>query len=119
MPPRIFLIEDNEASLELLTYVLTAFGHTVFETRDGEEGLEAARRELPDLILTDLQMPKWDGYGVVRALRKDPRFQNRAIVAVTSYAMRDDRERVLASGFDGYISKPIMPAEFLAPGGRV
>ena len=113
MPARILLIEDDEASLGLLTYVLTAFGHTVVETRDGEEGLEAARRELPDLILTDLQMPKTDGYGVVRALRKDPRFQNCPIVAVTSYAMRDDRERVLASGFDGYISKPIMPDEFV------
>ena len=113
MPARILLIEDNEASLELLTYVLTVFGHTVFQTRDGEQGLEAARREVPDLILTDLQLPKTDGYGVVRALRKDPRFQNRPIVAVTSYAMRDDRERVLASGFDGYISKPIVPEEFV------
>jgi len=113
MPARILLIEDDEASLGLVTYVLSAFGHTVFQTHDGEEGLEVARRELPDLILTDLQMPKTDGYGVVRALRKDPRFQNRPIVAVTSYAMRDDRERVLASGFDGYISKPIMPEEFV------
>lgn len=125
MPARILLIEDNEANLDLMAYILTAFGHTVFETRDGEQGIEAARRELPDLILTDLQMPKIDGYGVVRALRKDPRFQSRPIVAVTSFAMRDDRERVLASGFDGYVSKPITPEEFvdqverfLAPGKR-
>src|SRR5579864_295931 len=114
MPARILLIEDDEASLELLKYVLSAFGHTLFEARDGEQGLEAARRELPDLILTDLQMPKMDGYGVVRALRKDPRFQDRPIVAVTAFAMRDDREQVLASGFDGYISKPIVPEEFVA-----
>lgn len=118
MPARILLIEDNEASLGLLTYILSAFGHIVLEARDGEEGLEAARRELPDLILTDLQMPKIDGYGVVRALRQDPRFRNRPIVAVTSYAMRDDRERVLAAGFDGYISKPIVPEEIMGQVGR-
>jgi two-component system cell cycle response regulator len=113
MPARILLIEDNEPNLELMAYVLTAYGHTVFETQDGEEGVDAALRELPDLILTDMQMPKMDGYGVLRALRKDPRFQNRPIVAVTAFAMRDDRDRALAAGFDGYIVKPIMPEEFV------
>lgn len=114
MPARILLIEDDAASMELLRYVLTAYGHTVFQAEDGEQGVELATRELPNLILTDLQMPKLDGYGVVHALRKDPRFQNQPIVAITAFAMRDDRERVMASGFDGYISKPIVPEEFVA-----
>jgi two-component system cell cycle response regulator len=85
----------------------------VYEAGDGEQGVDMARRELPDLVLTDLQMPKMDGYGVIRALRNDPRFRGRPIVAVTAFAMRDDRERVLASDFDGFIAKPIVPEEFV------
>lgn len=113
MPARILVIEDNVDSLELMNYILTAFGHTVFTARDGEEGLETARRELPDLILSDLQMPKTDGYEVARALRKDPRLSMQPLVAVTAFAMHGDRARVLAAGFDGYISKPIVPEEFV------
>ena len=123
MPARILVIEDNVDSLELMTYLLSAFGHTVFAACDGEEGLEIARRELPDLVLSDLQMPKKDGYEVARALRKDLRLARQPLVAVTAFAMQGDRDRVLAAGFDGYISKPIVPEEFvgqverfLAPG---
>lgn len=113
MPARILVIEDNEDNRELMMYILKAFGHTVFAACDGEEGLGVARRELPDLILSDLQMPKMDGYEVLRAIRKDPRLAARPLIAVTSYAMRGDRERVLSAGFDGYISKPILPEDFV------
>ena len=114
MPARILVIEDNEESLFLMNYLLTAFGHTVVQAQDGQEGLEAARRELPDLILTDIQMPRLDGYQVVKACRADPRLRKCPVIAVTSFAMRGDRERGLSSGFDGYISKPIVPEEFVA-----
>ena len=113
MPARILVVEDNQENRELMTYLLTAFGHTVFAAQDGEEGLEAARRELPDLVLSDLQMPKVDGYELARSFRQDPRLATRPLVAVTSYAMRGDREKVLAAGFDAYISKPIVPEEFV------
>src|SRR5260221_12288833 len=113
MPARILVIEDNAENLELMTYLLTAFHHMVFTARDGEEGLEVARRELPDLILCDLQMPILDGYGVARALRQDARLARHPLVAITAFAMRGDRDRVLAAGFNGYISKPITPEEFV------
>lgn len=113
MPARILVIEDNAENLELMTYLLRAFKHTVFTARDGEAGLEMARRELPDLILCDLQMPKVDGFGVAHAVRKDPRLAQHPLVAVTAYAMRGDRDQVLAAGFTGYISKPINPEEFV------
>jgi two-component system cell cycle response regulator len=113
MAARIVVIEDNKENLDLMSYLLRAFGHTVFSTGDGEEGLETVRRELPDLILSDLQMPKVDGYEVARAVRQDRRLAKLPMVAVTAYAMRGDRDRVLAAGFDGYISKPIVPEEFV------
>ncbi len=114
MPARILVIEDNRDNLEVMTYLLKAFGYEVLTARDGEEGLEVARHELPDLVLSDLQMPQVDGYEVARALRKDPRLARLPLVAVTAYAMRGDRDRVLAAGFDGYIAKPIVPEEFVS-----
>jgi two-component system cell cycle response regulator len=114
MGARILLIEDNRENLDLMTYLLRAYGHTVLIAEDGAEGLELAQRELPDLVLTDLHMPKTDGFEVAEAIRKDESLRRRPVVAVTSYAMRGDRERVLAHGFDGYISKPIVPEEFVA-----
>ncbi len=113
MPARILVIEDNQENLDLMTYLLTAYGYDALAARDGEKGLEAARRELPELIISDLQMPSVDGYEVARRLRRDPRFAKCRLIAVTSFAMRGDRERVLEAGFDGYISKPIDPERFI------
>jgi CheY-like chemotaxis protein len=113
MPARILVIEDNNENLELMTYLLQAFGHPTLTARDGVEGLDVARREVPDLILCDLQMPRLDGFGVARELRRDARLAQVPLVAVTAFAMRDDRERVLAAGFDGYVTKPIVPEEFV------
>lgn len=107
------MIEDNDENLELMTYLLQAFGHTALTARDGVEGLTVARRETPELILCDLQMPRLDGFGVARELRTDARLARIPLVAITAFAMRDDRERVLAAGFDGYITKPITPEEFV------
>jgi two-component system cell cycle response regulator len=113
MPARILVIEDNTENLDLMSYLLEAFGHTTLTARDGEEGLAAVRRHLPDLIVCDIQMPGLDGFGVARAVRLDARLARIPLVAVTAFAMRDDRERVLAAGFDGYITKPIVPEEFV------
>lgn len=114
MPGRILIIEDNQANLDLMVYLLQYFGYVPLTAHDGEQGLQAARREIPDLIICDLQMPKLDGFEVTRQIRQDPLLSKVPLVAVTAYTMRGDRERVLAAGFDGYLGKPIVPEEFVS-----
>ncbi len=113
MPGRILIIEDNWPSLELMSYLLRAFGHAPLPAWDGEAGLEAARRERPDLILCDIQLPGLDGHEVARRLKSDPSLKLVPLVAVTALAMVGDREKILASGFDGYVGKPIEPEKFV------
>jgi two-component system cell cycle response regulator len=114
MPAHILIVEDNPENLALMTYLLEAFGHTVLKAMDGEEGVQLAAREKPDLILCDLQLPKLDGFEVADRIRKSPQLSHIPLVAVTAYAMRGDHDRVLAAGFKGYISKPIVPEEFVS-----
>jgi two-component system cell cycle response regulator len=97
-----------------VVYLLQAFGHEVRGSKEGAEGIEMARQHQPELILLDIHMPKMDGYEVASRLRKDPQYRHTPIVAVTALAMVGDREKLLASGFDGYISKPIEPESFSA-----
>jgi len=106
---RVLVIEDNPAYLELMVYLLKAFGHTPLTTRDGRSGLEAARRERPDLVLCDIQLPDMDGYEIVRQIRADPALSGLPLVAVTALAMVGDRAKALAAGFQGYIAKPLAP----------
>jgi CheY-like chemotaxis protein len=111
----VLIVEDNAANMELMTYLLTAFGYTVIAAGDGEEGIGAAQRELPDLIICDIHLPKMDGYEVARRLKQGPlpALSSIPLVGVTALAMVGDRNKVLASGFDGYISKPIEPETFV------
>ena len=113
MEARVLIIEDNPDNLELMSYLLNMFGHATIKAQDGEEGVEAARRHKPDLILCDIQLPKMDGYGVSRVLSQDAELRKIPRVAVTALAMVGDREKVLAAGFDGYIAKPIDPENFV------
>src|ERR1041384_2263983 len=113
MSHRILVIEDNSTNIYLMTYLLKAFGYAFYTASDGEEGLEIARCERPDLIICDLQLPKMDGYAVARALKGDPDLRAIPLIAVTAFAMVGDRDRVLATGFDGYIAKPISPETFV------
>ena len=110
----VLVIEDNEQNLYLTRFLLEARGHRVSEARTGLEGVAAARKQVPDIILLDIQLPGMDGYAVARILRADPALDAVPIVAVTSYAMNGDRARALASGCDGYIEKPINPDSFAA-----
>ena len=107
------MIEDNPTNLQLALYLLQAFGHSVHAARDGVEGIEMAQQCHPDLILLDIHMPKMDGYEVASRLRQDPQCHHIPIVGVTALAMVGDREKLLTSGFDGYISKPIEPESFV------
>ena len=113
MGARILIIEDNPTNMELMAYLLTAFGHTPLMAFDGEAGVQMAVRERPDLILCDVHLPKLDGYGVVAALKGNPAVAGIPVLAVTALAMVGDRERLLGAGFDGYVAKPIEPEQFV------
>ncbi|MYM74700.1 EAL domain-containing protein [Duganella sp. FT134W] len=114
MSARILIIEDNATNMELMVYLLRAFGYEPLSASDGEAGVAAARRERPDLIICDVHLPKLDGYGVVAALKADPEVRHIPALAVTALAMVGDREKLLQAGFDGYIGKPIEPDTFVA-----
>lgn len=111
---RILIVEDDAANLTLMSYLLKAVGHTLESCRDGELGLQTVRRQPPDLVLCDIEMPGMSGYEFARALRTDPAFRALPLVAVTALAMRGDSGKALAAGFNGYIAKPIEPQVFSA-----
>jgi two-component system, cell cycle response regulator len=113
MNTRILVIEDNPANLDLMTYLLSAFGHTPLTADDGEAGLAAAQGEAPDLIICDVQLPGMDGYEIARWLKSHPQTQAIPLIAVTALAMVGDRDKMLKAGFDGYIAKPIDPETFI------
>lgn len=114
MKTKVLIIEDNKQNLYLLTFLLEAHGYEVVSARDGRTGIELAEKTQPALILLDIQLPVMDGYAVASALRRSSALADTPIVAVTSYAMAGDRERVLAAGCTGYIEKPINPDTFIA-----
>jgi two-component system cell cycle response regulator DivK len=103
----ILVVDDRPSSRELLRTVLDNAGYEVIEAADGAEALEKAHKRKPDLILLDLQLPGLDGFGVIGALRSEPRFSATPIVAITASAMQGDREKALQSGFTSYITKPV------------
>lgn len=104
---KIVIADDNRASRDLLRAVLKAPDRLLLEASQGQEALDVISREVPNLVLLDLEMPLLDGYAVLRRLRADTRFAGLRVVAVTANAMRGARESVLAAGFDDYVAKPI------------
>jgi len=106
---RVLVIEDNEKNMYLMTFLLEKMGHRVLQAVTGEEGVETAEREVPDLVLMDIQLPGIDGFEATRRIRASVAARDVPIVAVTSFAMTGDRERLLAAGCNGYIEKPIDP----------
>jgi len=108
----ILVVEDNERNLKLLRDVLEYAGYDVRVARTGEDGVTLAVKEPPDLVLMDLQLPGIDGMEALRQLRESPRTADIPVVAVTAQAMKQDRERALEAGFDGYVEKPISVRAF-------
>ena len=104
---KILIVEDNDQNRLLLRDLLTYHGYVVLEAKNGVTGIELARQEKPDLLLMDIQMPVMDGLSAGKMLKGDPLLGRLKIIALTSFAMRGDREMVLAAGFDGYIPKPV------------
>ena len=103
----ILIAEDNPTNRELLRELLEIRGYAVVEACDGQAALAMVEQAPPDILLLDIGMPVLDGFAVVRKLRDNPRFALLPVVAVTAYAMQGDREKILNSGFDGYLSKPV------------
>jgi two-component system, cell cycle response regulator DivK len=104
---RILVVEDNPLNRKLVREVLSFAGYDVIEAQTGEEGLRAAQQAPPDLVLMDLQLPGIDGMETLHRLRQDTLGPEIPIVAVTAFAMAEDKERASRAGFDGYIEKPI------------
>lgn len=113
MNARILVVDDNRANLDLALYLLRAFGYEAESATDGPSGLSAARAKRYDAVLVDILMPAMDGYDFARRFRAEESVDAAPLVAITALAMVGDRERIVASGFDGYIAKPIDPATFV------
>lgn len=103
----ILVVEDNARNLKLVRDVLQFHGYDVVAASTAEQGLAIAMADPPDLVLMDLQLPGMTGTEALYALRSTPRTSGVPVVAVTAFAMKDDRARALADGFDGYLEKPI------------
>ena len=110
----ILVVEDNGKNMKLFRDVLLAKGYRTLAATTGEEAVALAVEHSPDLVLMDIQLPGIDGVAALGRLRADDRTASVPVVALTAQAMEGDRERFLAAGFDGYISKPVNLAEFVA-----
>jgi two-component system, cell cycle response regulator DivK len=110
---RILVVEDNEMNMKLFRDVLLATGYRALEATTGGEAVDLAVEHAPDLVLMDIQLPDADGVDVLRRLRADVRTSAIPVLAVTAQAMRGDRERFLAAGFDGYVAKPVNVGELI------
>ena len=110
----ILYVEDNEYNRKIVRQLLARTSYRLIEAVDGEAGVEVARRELPDLILMDVQLPKMSGLEATRLLRGDPGTGHIPILVITSFALSGDRERAAEAGATGYLAKPYSPRELLA-----
>jgi two-component system cell cycle response regulator DivK len=111
---KVLVVDDNPISRELVREVLEDNDREVLEAENGEEALRVIAGERPDVVLLDIQLPVYDGYEVLRRVRADLKLAGLPVIALTAYAMRQDREKAFAAGFDDYITKPIDAASLRA-----
>lgn len=104
---KILIVEDNEKNRVLLREVLLYYGYEVLEAENGAECLRLAKEHVPGLVLLDIQMPVMDGFTTLKLLRETPATKDIRVIALTSFAMAGDKDKIMAAGFDDYISKPI------------
>jgi two-component system, cell cycle response regulator DivK len=114
MSKRILVIDDIEDNRVILRDLLTTGGYDVIEAGTGEEGVSAAERYVPDLILMDIQLPGLDGYAATRRIKSNPTLRPIPLIAVTSYALSGDDVKAYEAGCDGYVTKPFSPRALLA-----
>ena len=113
MNKTILVIEDNDDNMSLITQLLESAGKTVVKATTGMEGYEKTLELRPDIVLLDIQLPDIEGTEVLQMIRSNKEVEDIAVVAVTSYAMAGDREKLMAAGCNGYIKKPIDPFRIL------
>ncbi len=113
MAKLILIVDDEPKNITLVRDLLQVNGYSTNEATDGKQGVDLARANIPDLILMDIQMPEMDGIEATGILKKDAATKHIPILALSSYAMMGDKERILKAGCDGYLSKPLDIKEFL------
>ncbi len=113
MAKLILIVEDEPKNLTLLRDLLQVSGYATIEATDGKQGVELAKANKPDLILMDIQMPVMDGLEATRILKGDATTRNIPVLALTSYAMKGDKEKILQAGCDGYLAKPFNIQELM------
>jgi two-component system cell cycle response regulator DivK len=111
--PTILIVEDNELNLKLLNDILEYHGYSILAARLGEDAIQLARRHTPSLIILDMQLPDISGLEAARRLKADEQTRAIPIIAVTAFALQGDEAKVIASGCDAYVSKPLNVAEFV------
>jgi two-component system, cell cycle response regulator DivK len=114
MTDTLLIIEDNQQNFYMMRFLLEKSGFKVIGAENGREGIDKALRHKPRAVLLDIQLPEMDGYVVASELKKYSEMRDTPIIAVTSYAMVGDREKILATGATGYLEKPIDPETFVA-----
>jgi two-component system cell cycle response regulator DivK len=114
MSKRILIVEDQEDNRVIMRDLLRTAGYELIEAVDGQEGVQLAQRERPDLILMDIQLPIIDGYEATRRIKAIAELKSTPVIAVTSHALSGDEAKARAAGCDGYVAKPFSPRELLA-----
>jgi two-component system, cell cycle response regulator DivK len=114
MSKRILVVEDQEDNRQILRDLFGSVGYEMIEAGDGEAGVAAAKKERPDVILMDIQLPVLDGYEATRRIKADPDLNTIPIIVVTSYALSGDETKARAAGCDAYVTKPYSPRQLLA-----
>lgn len=110
---RVLVVEDNELNLKLFNDLLDAHGYKTIEVRDGRNAYDIVGKEVPDLVIMDIQLPYISGIDVIKKIKTDKKLKHIPILAVTAYAMKDDEEKIKEAGCEDYLSKPIDIASFI------
>ena len=110
---KILLVEDNEFNRKIVRDLLTRQPYGLLEAHDGEAGVEAARREMPDLIIMNVQLPKLSGLDATRRIRAEPETAGIPIIVVTSFALRGDDQKAMDAGASAYLAKPYRPRQLV------
>jgi two-component system cell cycle response regulator DivK len=110
----ILIVEDNEKNMKLVRDILRHHGHATIEAATGEEGVRLAGEHRPDLVLMDIQLPDIDGIAALRRMRADPALDAMPVIAVSASVMPDEQQKIVGSGFDAFVTKPIDLKQFRA-----
>ena len=108
----VFVVEDNELNLKLFRDLLLSQNYEVIDTKDGNVAVDMLREHMPDLVIMDIQLHGISGFDLIRDIKSDDTLSHIPIIAVTAFAMKDDRDRIMETGCEAYLSKPIAITEF-------